>query len=183
MKEPIKKMFERLEGEFDIEMPPQGHQQRFLNKLNKKGHWKASRKYAYLKPLIAVAASVVIVISVIFGYQLKDQNKGLAGVSPEMAKTQYFYSSAIEKQLRKIKKQERPETQVLIRDAMVQMGKLKAEYINLQKDLRASGENNSVIFAMITNFQNRINLLKNLLEQIKRVEQLKQKSHEKPITI
>lgn len=174
----IDELFHRLQGEFDIESPAENHERRFLNKLE-----NPIREKSYLKPLIGIAASMAILMGVFLGVQLTDNATGLAAVSPEMAKTQHFYTTAIAKEMRKIEKRQTPENKALIKDAMVQMQKLEADYARLQKDLETSGEDSRVIFAMITNFQNRIGILKSLLERIENVEQLKQKTHENPIII
>lgn len=185
-KDGLEELFQRLEGNFDIETPPEQHQQRFLDKLQasrKQGTLKIAHKISYLKPLIGIAASLAIIISVVLGLQMNNQKDGLAGVSPEMASTQQFYTTTINKELQKIEKRQTPATKVLIGDAMTQMKKLESEYAKLQKDLATSGDDSRVIYAMINNFQNRINILKNVLEQIEHVEQLKQKNHENPATI
>jgi hypothetical protein len=179
-KDDIEKLFHRLEGQFDIESPSESHEQVFLKKLEGKNSGKRNN---YLKPLMGIAASIAILVSVFLGFQLTEKETGLAAVSPEMAKTQHFYSTAIAKEMQKLEKLQTPENKALIADAMAQMQKLENEYAKLQKDLKESGEDRRVIFAMISNFQNRINILKNLLERIDQLEQLKQQSHEEPIVI
>lgn len=185
-KDELTELFQRLEGDFDTETPPERHRQRFSDKLQtsrEEGIHKFSHKYSYLKPFIGIAASLAVLISLALGFQMNKKNDGLAGVSPEMASTQQFYTTTIQKELRKIEKRQTPATKVLIGDAMAQMEKLESEYAKLQKDLVASGDDSRVIYAMINNFQNRINLLKKVLEQIEHIEQLKQKSHENLATI
>lgn len=182
----LAELFQRLEGDFDTETLPEQHQQRFLDKLQVSREEEARRipnKHSYLKPFVGIAASLAIIISVVLGLQITNQKDGLAGVSPEMASTQHFYTTTIQKELRKIEKRQTPATKVLIGDAMAQMAKLETEYAKLQKDLVVSGDDSRVIYAMINNFQNRINLLKKVLEQIEHIEQLKQKSHENPTAI
>lgn len=184
-KDKLKELFGRLEGEFDVENPRFLHQQRFLNKLKNQQKpvpkkWKTNR---FFKPWMGVAASIAILLTVVFSFQFGNDEKGLAGISTEMAKTQAFYTASIAHELREIKKQQTPENKLLIEDALKQLQKLETEYVKLQKDLTASGGDDRVIFAMISNFQNRINILKNVLEKIQELEQLKQKNHELPTTI
>lgn len=179
-KDPIDELFQGLEGGFDIESPSESHRQRFLDKLEGKHSGKI---HHYLKPLIGIAASIAILVSLFLGFQLKEQETGLAAVSPEMAKTQHFYSTAIAKEMRKLEKRQSPENKAMIQDAMAQMQKLETEYAKLKKDLEASGEDRRVVFAMIANFQKRIDILKNLLERIEHIEQLNQKPYENPAII
>ena len=53
------------------------------------------------------------------------------------------------------------------------MQTLEKEYDKLKKDLLKSGKDKRVIFAMINNFQQRIDLLKQVLEQTQRINELK----------
>ena len=56
-------------------------------------------------------------------------------------------------------------------------------YEKLKLDLTSSGEDKRVIYAMITNFQNRIDLLENVLEQIEEIKQLKNSNNENITTL
>jgi hypothetical protein len=85
--------------------------------------------------------------------------------------------------LKKITDESSPETQSLINDALKQMKILENDYESLKKDLTESNDDNRVIYAMISNFQKRIDLLKNTLEQINTVKQLKNISNENESTI
>lgn len=60
---------------------------------------------------------------------------------------------------------------------------LEIEYEALKKDLSKSGDDNRVIFAMISNFQNRIHLLQNTLEHIQNIKQLKHLDNETYTTL
>lgn len=176
----IEELFVRLKNEFDVEEPRPQHQERFLEKLHnqeKKHVFARSKKRSY-KGLISIAASIAIIVTVLFATQMEPSKTGLASVSSEMKKTQHFYTSAIAAKLRKIEKQQDPKTLPLVQDAMLQLEILEKEYVQLQKDLVKSGNDNRVIFAMIENFQRRINVLQNVLKQIEIVKQLKQNENE-----
>ena len=60
---------------------------------------------------------------------------------------------------------------------------LEEDYEALRLDLTESGDDKRVIYAMITNFQNRIDLLQNVLEKIEEIKQLKQNSDENATTL
>jgi len=107
----------------------------------------------------------------------------LASVSTEMSQTQTFFTTAISDELLKLKNARTPETETLINDAMKQMAILEKDYESLKIDLTKSGDDKRVIYAMILNFQTRIEVLKNVMETIEQVNQLKQKNHENSITI
>jgi len=185
-KEDIDTMFEGLRSEFDFESPNIGHQERFLAKLNhqktKPGKQNSSGTN-FWKPFLSIAASIIICLSVFTILKPSNNLKDLASVSTEMSQTQTFFTTAISDELLKLKNARTPETETLINDAMKQMTILEKDYESLKIDLTKSGDDKRVIYAMILNFQTRIEVLKNVMETIEQVNQLKQKNHENSITI
>ena len=71
----------------------------------------------------------------------------------------------------------------IINDALKQIQLLEKEYQNLKTDLTESGKDQRVIYAMISNFQNRIDILNTVLEQIENVKQFNSVSNENNNTI
>lgn len=183
--EHIEDLFKRLENDFDIEVPNTAHEDRFLAKLKSQNKTVTLKKkqYPFLKPLLAVAATVVLLLALTFTFQEKDTVTDLASVSPEMARTQSFFNATITEELKQLDKENAPEVQPLIQDALKQLNVLENDYEKLKLDLSKSGNDKRVIYAMIANFQNRISILQNVLETIENVKQLKNTSHENKITI
>lgn len=170
------KLFERLENEFDIDTPNSGHQNRFLDKLKQQNTIanNSSQRTTYWKPFLTVAASIVLCFSIFTVIQQQEPDlKDLASVSPELSKTQDFFTLAIENELAALELERSPETEELINDALKQLSFLEANYDILKNDLSESGDDKRVIYAMISNFQNRIDVLKNVLENIEEVKQYK----------
>jgi septum formation inhibitor-activating ATPase MinD len=58
-------------------------------------------------------------------------------------------------------------------DALKQVAILENKYVGLKKDLVQSGNDKRVIYAMISNFQNRINLLQQVIKKIEEIKNLK----------
>lgn len=185
-KDNLKNLFEKLDGQFDIETPSIGHQDRFLSKLktqDTKVTMVKSKGKNIWKPLIAVAASVILCLSLFTITQQEPEVKDLASVSPELSKTQDFFTTAINKELALLKDERSPETKVLVDDALKQLNILEKEYELLKVDLTESGDDKRVIYAMISNFQTRIDVLQSVLENIEQVKQLKQQNNEIKNTI
>jgi hypothetical protein len=179
-------LFKNLKEDFDVETPSLGHQQRFLDKLNnqsKTGDITTKPQRSIWRPLIGIAASVALLISLFVGFQQDINSKDLASVSPEMATTQNFFTNAITSELEKLNSEETPEFQDLIVDALFQIKILEENYEQLKIDLNESGEDNRVIYAMIANFQNRIDVLQNVLLHIEDIKQLKNNTYENSSTI
>ena len=184
-KDNLEILFKDLENEFDIENPKLGHQQRFLDKLNtnKNEFQLVNNKRPFWKPLIGIAASLLLLSFVFITTQQNSQLRDLASISPEMAETQDFYTTTITSELERLEQEISPEYQDLVVDAMFQIKILEENYELLKADLNDSGDDKRVIYAMISNFQSRIELLQNVLEQIDNIKQENSKQNENSFTL
>ncbi|WP_460218731.1 hypothetical protein [Psychroserpens sp. MEBiC05023] len=186
-KDTINKLFNNLDGNFDTETPNLGHENRFLEKLKQHNNTVAqhtTKTSNYWKPFLAVAASIVLCFSVFTVMQQQDSElMDLASISPELSQTQSFFTSAIEDELAALEAQRSPETEEMIYRALRSIKTLENEYQTLQIDLTESGNDKRVIYAMIANFQNRIDVLKTVLEHIEEVKNLKNNQNENTTTI
>ncbi len=172
----LENLFEKLKGQFDIEAPEIGHENRFLEKLNaSNGIVSIDKKRRFwLKPL-SIAASILILCSVGIGlYQSNlSLEKQVAQISPEVSRTEFYFASLIEEQVSHLQSESSPETRQIIDDTMVQLKKLKNNYGLLEKDLINGGNSKLILSAMITNFQTRIDLLQDVLDKIETIKNLK----------
>ncbi|MEM6864741.1 MAG: hypothetical protein AAF575_06150 [Bacteroidota bacterium] len=172
----LEKLFERLQGEFDTEEPKNGHQERFLAKLNQnKGVVGLPRKKtSWWKPL-SIAASIALLC--ILGVQIFTQEQTIkeqvVEIAPEVSKTEFYFASLIEEQVQELKDAKSPETARLVEDTLFQLDKLETDYANLEQELVNGGDSKIILNAMITNFQTRIDLLKEVLASIENIKNLK----------
>ena len=176
MKDNLDNIFKNLESQFDIEEPTIGHFNRFEAKLNQ------SKKPTNLFKLLsyaAVAASVVLLFGVWLGTSLSNTGMELASISSEMEETQSYFLTTIQHELSTIESERNSDTEQLINDALNQMETLETQYATLTLELKESTEDKRIIYAMISNFQQRIDILQNLLLQINSVKQLKTQNDEK----
>ena len=168
----IDELFKRLEGSFDVHETPNNHRERFLDKLNA-SEKPSVRKINWWKPL-SIAASIAILVAVGSVFFKKNPSEAdLASVSPEMKQTQSFFTTTINEELATLKSLTDPEAKNLVEDALKQIEILEDEYNGLKKDLAESGNDKRVIYAMISNFQNRIDLLEQVIEKIEEIKNLK----------
>ena len=185
-KDTLDNLFEDLKGEFDINEPNAGHDNRFLDKLKNKNvdasDTRPSAGFGW-KPLLAIAASLVICFSVFTTINSKPEVMDLASVSPEMSEAQDFFTATIEAELKKLDSERSPLTEQVITDALNRIELLEKDYQKLKTDLTESDNDQRVIYAMINNFQNRIDILNTVLEQIETIKQLKNNSDEPKNTI
>ncbi|GGG50049.1 hypothetical protein [Bizionia arctica] len=181
-KDNLDKLFDDLQDAFNVEEPNSGHTKRFLDKLNANanpvGTSRGSKIIHLWKPLAGIAATLVLILTLVIANKPQNEVRDLANVSPEMEKTQSFFTSTISEELKKLESESNPETKMIIKDALIQIKKLEIDYENLKVDLTKSGDDNRVIFAMIKNFQNRIDILQNTLINIENIKQLNNVNYE-----
>jgi septal ring factor EnvC (AmiA/AmiB activator) len=96
----------------------------------------------------------------------------LADVSPKMEETQNFYVATIQNEIAEINTKRTASNQKIIDDAFKQLEILEADYRKLTFELKESNADKRVIYAMITNFQNRLYVLQNLMEQLEEFEKM-----------
>ena len=169
------KDFDKLfEQKFDLSEPTIGHFERFEKKVSKPQVKYDPTTWKWL----IMAASVVLIFGIWFGNNQGDGGLQLADVSPKMEETQDYFTSMIRTEVEKINTQKTPENQKLIDDAFVQLETLETQYTDLTFELKESNEDNRVIYAMISNFQRRIEVLQNLVEQIENIKNLKTTNYE-----
>lgn len=177
----INELFKDLD--FDIAEPAGGHKDRFLEKLQKQPtRQKFEGKLRTLwSPMLAVAASLLLIIMLagnFMGGSLLTESGDLAGISPEMKQTQEFYTNLIRTELARVEQAKTPETEAIVADAFKQLEKLDMEYDKLKNDLKKSGQDKRVVFAMVSNLQQRIDILNNVLTHIENIKELKNPNNE-----
>jgi len=187
-KNDIDNLFKKLESSFDLKETPVGHTNRFLDKLNTnsiasedKAETK-TQKPVYLfnwKRAISVAAVAILFISVgSFLFTEDVTSADLASVSPEMEQTQSFFVSTLSEELQTLKSFDSPDAKFLVEDALIQIEILEKQYEDLKTDLVDSGNDKRVIYAMISNFQNRIELLQEVILKIEEIKDLNNTQNE-----
>lgn len=174
----IDRLFTRLEGKFNVEETPLGHEKRFMERLQaldsrakttSRNRWKS----------LSIAASVALLLSVGF-YQFNNDKQvtGLAAVSPEMERTESFFTTTINQEIEKLKSFEDVDSRKLVEDALRSLEVLEQSFEKLKLDLAHSGNDKRVVAAMIANFQSRIEILEQVLITIDEIKKLKTNRNE-----
>ena len=154
--------------DFDVDVPRFGHLDRFEKRLNPQ---KKQRSFSY--KWMSVAASVILVVGFWLGSSVTDQPLLLADVSPEMQETETFFLTTIKQELIAVEKYRNPTTERVIEDALNQLEKLEDKYQDLVIALNKSHNDRRVVYAMISNYQSRIEILQNVLNQIDQINNIK----------
>jgi uncharacterized membrane protein YgaE (UPF0421/DUF939 family) len=172
----LDELFNSLSGQWDTAEPLDGHEDRFLHRLERN-----KKKRFPLRIAMSVAAAIVIVAGTLFfmmPQQQPQQQTALNKMSPKAKETQLYFSSIIEKELAKVEKENSPETKKLVEDALNRMNQLEADYDKLLKELQMKGESKQLLHAMITNLQTRISFLEKVLDRIENIKQIKEQYNE-----
>ncbi|SNR77808.1 hypothetical protein SAMN04488009_3747 [Maribacter sedimenticola] len=182
----IDDLFKKLQGNLDTEEPKDGHQLRFLEKLNAVNGNKTitTKKNSSWLTWASMAAAIALLVTVgifqVGNYNTKEEQ--VAQISPEVSKTQFYFANLIEEQVKELNSEKSPETEKIINDTMLQLQKLQQDYTKMEQDLLNGGNSKLILSAMITNFQTRIELLKEVMSQIENIKSIKN-THDANYTI
>lgn len=174
-KETIEELFTRLEGQLDIAEPENGHELRFLERLNAdKGVVALPKKERnFWKPL-SIAASIALVC--VLGYQFLNTPNSIeekvVEIAPEAQQTAFYFTSLIDEQVAELQEAKSAETAKLVEDTMLQLQKLEKDYKELEQELINGGNSKYILNAMIINFETRIALVKEVLENIEHIKNI-----------
>lgn len=174
-------LFQRLEGTFDTEEPNVGHQNRFMEKLqaHKEVKHLTKKRTNWWKPL-SIAASMAVLLSLGIGF-VANRNHEATEIAPEVQSTQFYFTALINQEIEKVNAEVTPETKQIVDDAMLQLDKLEKDYQQLENAIKNNGDPKQILHAMIINFQTRIDLLQDVLQQIENVKQINNTKNESNI--
>lgn len=184
MAQDLREMFKKEAGE---KTPlKSGHEQRFLNRLEKELPTTRKSSYFYLR----IAASVLILLSIgIYTYKAQereipeqivaveedkvDEKVGISfgDLSPDLKKVENYYVSNINLELSRLEVSE--ENKAMVDDFMSRLSDLNTEYNNLNKELNEVGPNDQTIAALIKNLQLRLQLLHKLKQKLNELKSSK----------
>ncbi|AGC78162.1 hypothetical protein LX97_03041 [Nonlabens dokdonensis] len=186
------------EQDFNTESLPEGHRNRFIDKLNaaceedediitlddvksetnKTDDAKVIKMNSWLKWSLVAGLAILMGVAGMNIAPAPSSDNGLSTVSPEMAQAQDFFTNTIHQELEKLNKLQSPDTERIIIDTKNALNKLEEDYKTIKKDFKINKDSKTVIAAMIQNFQNRIDLLETALEQIEQLKNYKEKENE-----
>lgn len=172
MKNNFEDFIEKNRELFDVREPEAGHFERFRGKLESAKPAQGKGRMISLLPWLMAAASVLLLITISFAAINSKKGSELADISPEMEETQGFFESTLVKEMASIQKIKTPENEKIIEDGLIQMKKLEVNYEILKQELKLSGQDKRVIYAMISNFQQRIEILQTIMLQLEELEEI-----------
>lgn len=170
----LENIFGNLENDFDTEIPKAGHETRFMKKLNDQNAPAIkilNPKSNLWKPIVGIAASVALLISLLVLMPQNNEDLDLASVSPKMAETETLFMASFSNELKNLNSEDMPEYQELIVDALFQIKVLEEDFKQLIIGLKENPDDELVLSAMILNFQKRIDVLQDTKDKIKELKE------------
>jgi hypothetical protein len=170
------------EQEFNVAPLPQGHRERFLERLdaapqNAAALEKSGKIIAFMHwQKWAVAASIILLLGIGF-LSIPQTTTTIEQVSPQMAASQDIFNKTIDAELLKLEQQQSPETERIIADTKKNLAKLEKDYLAIAKDFKVNS-NTAVMESMLLNFKTRVALLETALEHINYLKAIKKQHHE-----
>lgn len=176
MKRDIRELFAE-DSKLTKEQMPLGHEDRFMQKLDKELPVERSNAFFFLK----VAAGLVLFFGlgyaiftqmgsdavqpdVVGNEDVKTEIQSLGDISPDLKKVENYYLANINMELAKMTYT--PENMDLIDGYLKRLSDLNSEYELLNKELAETGPNVDTIDALINNLKLRLNLLQRLKDQL-----------------
>lgn len=153
--------------DFNIKEPHKGHLARFEKRLHAK-QVKSKPKSSW--KWMSIAASIVLLLGFWLGSNHQKNQIELADVSQEMKETQTYFVSAIQQEIKTLEKNRTLETEAIVEAALDKLEELEDSYQHLVKELTKSGQQKMIIGAMIENYQQRLEILRNVLQHIEQIK-------------
>lgn len=178
----LKQLLNNQTNKFDVEQPNIAHRARFIekltlsNKLNKK---KKNNSLRYLN----IAAAVLICLGIIrifnSNHNAKFPAKNPITENPleDINNAKFHLEGVVSLALAKVELERSPITATIIDEALSQIQFLETEQHKLQEQLKTNYDKR-IIKALVDNFQYRINLLENVMHQIKITKEINHENHE-----
>lgn len=167
---------------FDESEPLGGHFGRFEARLQKAS--KPNRTISF-RSILRIAAIVVFALLVVNQARLwltpdKKENLSLGSISPEYREVEFYYTTAIQTDMKQLTML---ENEGMISDSEKQMFQKEQKefdqiYQKLLEDLKANPNDERVINAMLEYYQARMNVLSMIVTKLKEVKQHKRIQNE-----
>tara|TARA_R110000787_G_scaffold271939_8_gene379273 strand:+ start:495 stop:1019 length:525 start_codon:yes stop_codon:yes gene_type:complete len=153
------------ENEFNFQEPRAGHMERFEKRLQKGSQKTTSWKW------MSVAASIILLLGFTLGSSVNNSDeKTLGSVSAKMQEVETFYVNTINLELKEVEKSRSLGTENIIENALERLEELEDSYKAFVEEITKNGNQVKIISEMINNYQKRLEILQNTLDQIEQVK-------------
>lgn len=182
----LRELFEKERSQKQFQMK-KGHEDRFLDLLEKELPVEDKRSFNFWWVGIAASVTILVSVGVYFitqhGKQIemptqvvsttnadmpKQNQIGLGDLSPDLQKLETYYVANINLALSKVEISD--DNKEIVDGYLEQLEELNQEYIALNSELNEIGPNDQTIAAMVQNLQLRAQLLQKLNEKLNQLK-------------
>ncbi len=154
--------------DFEDQVPIEGHQERFLRKLDRLEEKQDHSRVLFWRIAAAIIVLVVVCVSVLLPRfnspaDVQYGSMTLGDVSNELADVEQYYQSKLSEEYAAVDKLSKTDPVVMA--YMDELNRLNAEYDLLESQLYESGSHEKVVLAMIENFRTRLGIIEQLEEK------------------
>lgn len=170
----IDEIISRNRGLFDDREPSEGHFDRFSYKLATRLHSGAVKRSIVPYLLKAAVVTLLVTLSSLWSYDhLIRPNlytkTSLSQVSPEYREVEDYYIQQVnlmENEITSLDLTKNPEQKMMLDQELKSMD---STYVELQKELKASPNDQRIINAMIEHYQTKVDVMNYILTQLKQI--------------
>jgi hypothetical protein len=164
----------------DSDRPREGHEERFLQKLERLPRQAPVRRIRF-RHAIQVAASLAIILTsaIVLIRQDKSGDKVAQQEIPQaVMEADYYYASQVDEKYNEISNFnfDDPEEKALL---LNELKDLESYHQQLMKELEANPDDDRVVSAMIRHYQLKLELMDQIIKQLNQVKSEISENHEK----
>jgi hypothetical protein len=176
----IEKQIREQRLRLDSDRPREGHEERFLQKLERLPGQAPVRRIRF-RHAIQVAASLAIILTsaIVLIRQDKSGDKVAQQEIPQaVMEADYYYTSQVDEKYNEISNFnfDDPEEKALL---LNELKDLESYHQQLMKELEANPDDDRVVSAMIRHYQLKLELMDQIIKQLNQVKSEISENHEK----
>ena len=166
--------------QLDSDHPRKGHEERFLQKLDKQSAQRPVRKIRF-RHYIQVAASLAIILTsavVLIKYSGGEDRLAGKEIPAAMMEADIYYASQVDAKYDQISEfnfENKEDKTVLLNE----LKDLESYHQQLMKDLEANPDDDRVINALIRHYQVKLDVMDQIIIQLNQVKSVTSENHEK----
>lgn len=184
----LEKRIRENKAAFD-EDAPEGHFERFEQRLQQAGSLRPKRRFIRLWQ-----AAAILAIALLGGNQVRmylqrpvapaaQPEITLASLSPEYREVEYYYTSSFDQSMKQWQQLQADgaitaDEQKMITDEIAEFDQT---YAKLQKELQANPDDERVINAMLELYQTRLSIINLIIGKLEQIKKQKATDHEREI--
>lgn len=160
---------------FDSDAPAQGHEERFLQKLQRKPAGGVN-----IRHVLQVAASVAVILASAFVLIRQNQSgdrRAETGITQEMKEADIYFASEVDARYDRIREFsfENSEEKAVLLD---ELKELDAHHQQLMTDLKANPDDERIINALIRHYQIKLEVMDQIIDQLNQIKSVTSENHE-----